>query len=62
MLGTDKNGLVNIDVKNKFCTGHSLELVTPQGNMTFELECMQNNKGESITDAKGSGHIVKLIR
>lgn len=60
VLGTDKNGLVNIDVKNKFCTGHSLELMTPQGNMTFELEYMQNNKGESITEAKGSGHIVKI--
>lgn len=60
VLGTDENGLVNIDVKNKFCTGHSLELMTPQGNMTFELEYMQNNKGESITEAKGSGHIVKI--
>ncbi|XQF91521.1 tRNA 5-hydroxyuridine modification protein YegQ (plasmid) [Pseudoalteromonas espejiana] len=60
VLGTDENGLVNIDVKNKFCTGHSLELMTPQGNMTFKLGYMQNNKGESITDAKGSGHIVKI--
>ena len=60
VLGRDENGLVNIDVKNKFCTGHSLELMTPQGNIIFELEYMQNKKGESITDAKGSGHIVKI--
>ncbi len=60
VLGRDENGLVNIDVKNKFCTGHLLELMTPQGNIIFELEYMQNKKGESITDAKGSGHIVKI--
>jgi len=52
--------LVEIDVKNKFCVGHSLELMTPKGNISFVLECMENKKGESITDAKGSGHIVKI--
>lgn len=55
-----ENGLVEIDVKNKFCTGHSLELMTPQGNITFKLEYMENKKGEIISDAKGSGHIVKI--
>ena len=60
VLGRCENGLVEIDVKNKFCVGHSLELMTPQGNITFELEYMQNKKGESISDAKGSGHIVKV--
>ena len=60
VLGRCENGLVEIDVKNKFCTGHSLELMTPQGNITFTLEYMQNKKGESINDAKGSGHIVKI--
>jgi len=60
VLGRDENGLVEIDVKNKFCTGHSLELMTPQGNITFKLEYMENKKGEIISDAKGSGHIVKI--
>ncbi len=59
MLGRDANGLV-FDVKNKFCVGHSLELMTPQGNISFVLEQMGNKKGESISDAKGSGHIVKI--
>ncbi|RZQ54048.1 U32 family peptidase [Pseudoalteromonas phenolica] len=54
------NGLVEIDVKNKFCMGHSLELMTPQGNISFNLEHMENKKGEKIDDAKGSGHIVKI--
>ena len=60
VLGRCENGLVEIDVKNKFCTGHSLELMTPQGNFTFTLEYMENKRGKSISDAKGSGHIVKI--
>ncbi|MCF2856882.1 tRNA 5-hydroxyuridine modification protein YegQ [Pseudoalteromonas sp. SMS1] len=60
VLGRNSNGLVDIDVKNKFCTGHSLELMTPQGNIAFNLEHMENQKGETIHDAKGSGHIVKI--
>ncbi|BBN80596.1 U32 family peptidase [Pseudoalteromonas sp. A25] len=60
VLGRHDNGLVEIDVKNKFCTGHSLELMTPQGNIAFNLEHMENKKGERIDDAKGSGHIVKI--
>ncbi|ESP92852.1 MULTISPECIES: tRNA 5-hydroxyuridine modification protein YegQ [Pseudoalteromonas] len=60
VLGRNQNGLVEIDVKNKFCTGHSLELMTPQGNIAFNLEHMENKKGETINDAKGSGHIVQI--
>ena len=60
VLGRNATGLVEIDVKNKFCVGHSLELMTPKGNISFVLERMENKKGESITDAKGSGHIVKI--
>ncbi len=60
VLGRSDSGLVEIDVKNKFCVGHSLELMTPKGNISFVLECMESKKGESITDAKGSGHIVKI--
>ncbi|MFH6955420.1 tRNA 5-hydroxyuridine modification protein YegQ [Pseudoalteromonas sp. XMcav1-K] len=60
VLGRHNNGLVEIDVKNKFCTGHSMELMTPQGNIQFTLDHMENKKGERIDDAKGSGHIVKI--
>ncbi|MBE0363102.1 putative protease [Pseudoalteromonas ulvae UL12] len=60
ILGRNQNGLVDIDVKNKFCTGHSLELMTPQGNINFRLDHMENKKGERINDAKGSGHIVQI--
>ena len=60
VLGRHANGLVEIDVKNKFCTGHSLELMTPKGNIAFNLAHMENKKGQRITDAKGSGHIVQI--
>ncbi|TMP86361.1 U32 family peptidase [Pseudoalteromonas ruthenica] len=60
VLGRTANGLAEIDVKNKFCTGHSLELMTPKGNVHFNLQHMENTKGERISDAKGSGHQVRI--
>ncbi|WNC73428.1 tRNA 5-hydroxyuridine modification protein YegQ [Thalassotalea psychrophila] len=60
VLGRTEDGLIEIDVKNKFLTGDSIELMTPQGNISFVLEYMQNRKGEEVTDAKGSGHFVQI--
>lgn len=54
------NGLIDIDVKNKFLVGDELQLMTPNGNQSFTLTHMENNKGEVIKDAKGSGHKVSL--
>ena len=34
--------------------------MTPLGNFNFTLQTMKNKKGEEITDAKGSGHVVKI--
>jgi putative protease len=62
VLGRNEDsGLIEIDVKNKFLTGDQLELMTPNGNITFTLTDMINSKtGEIITDAKGSGHKVAI--
>jgi len=61
VIGRDEHtGLIKIDVKNKFLVGDRLELMTPNGNKSFVLGSMLNKKGESITDAKGSGHIVDI--
>lgn len=49
-----------IDVKNKFVVGDSLELMTPQGNITFELTEILDAKGQTIEAAKGSGHVVRI--
>ena len=34
--------------------------MTPQGNLSFRLEQLQNRKGEQIDVAPGNGHIVYL--
>lgn len=51
-------GLLEVEVKNKFLLHDSLELMTPKGNVVFDLPQMQNQRGELIDDAKGSGHKV----
>jgi putative protease len=57
----EESGLVEIDVKNKFLVGDTLELMTPNGNVSFTLTNMIHCKtGETITDAKGSGHKVAI--
>ncbi|WP_204269240.1 U32 family peptidase C-terminal domain-containing protein, partial [Escherichia coli] len=39
----ERNGpLAAVAVKNKFSVGDSLELMTPQGNLNFTLEHMEN--------------------
>lgn len=51
---------IKIDVKNRFVVGDTLELMTPQGNIQFVLSEILDKKGNSIADAKGSGHIVDI--
>lgn len=51
---------LTIDVKNRFQMGDEMELMTPQGNFTFELNSILSLKGESRSDAPGSGFIVKI--
>lgn len=58
VITRNDSGLIEIEVKNKFLIGDQLELMTPDGNVTFKLEYMENNKGERVDDAKGSGYKV----
>ncbi len=53
-------GLAEVEVKNKFLLGDRLELMTPQGNISFTLEHLQNRRGEQVEVAPGSGHVVYL--
>ena len=53
-------GLAEIDVKNKFSVGDSVELMTPQGNMNLKIEGLENRKGEAVDSGKGNGHTVYL--
>ncbi|ELJ8581338.1 tRNA 5-hydroxyuridine modification protein YegQ [Vibrio cholerae] len=52
--------MAEVEVKNKFILGDSLELMTPKGNVIFTLEAMENRKGEATDDAKGNGHFVYI--
>ncbi|WP_087025273.1 tRNA 5-hydroxyuridine modification protein YegQ [Thaumasiovibrio subtropicus] len=56
--GKRRGDLAEVEVKNKFVVGDSLELMTPKGNVIFTLETMENRKSEVIDDAKGNGHFV----
>ena len=38
----------------------TLELITPSGNLTFNLHDIANRKGEAVAKAPGSGHIVSI--
>ncbi|WP_353570413.1 U32 family peptidase C-terminal domain-containing protein, partial [Candidatus Albibeggiatoa sp. nov. BB20] len=53
-----KTGLAEIEVKNKFELGDTLELMTPEGNIHFKLEIMQDDKGNTMQVAPGSGYTV----
>ncbi|OMH30444.1 tRNA 5-hydroxyuridine modification protein YegQ [Motiliproteus sp. MSK22-1] len=52
--------MLEIDVKNRFELGDSLEIMTPSGNRQFILEELRNRKGEGIKVAPGNGHVVSI--
>ncbi|MEN8293723.1 tRNA 5-hydroxyuridine modification protein YegQ [Acinetobacter radioresistens] len=57
----ERNGdYIQIDVKNRFTVGDSLELMTTRGNITFTLAEIKDKNGNLIMEAKGSGHIVEI--
>jgi putative protease len=56
----EKTALLEIEVKNHFELGDSLELMRPQGNLQFTLEHLENQNGENISVAPGSGHTVRI--
>lgn len=58
--GERRGGLAQVEVKNKFSVGDSLELMTPAGNLNFTLTALENNKGQPVEVAPGNGHIVWL--
>ncbi len=55
-----ESGIAVIDVKNKFAVGDSIELMTPQGNLTIILEAMTDEKGITMGEALGGGYRVMI--
>ncbi len=59
--GYDKQtGLLDINVKNRFEKGDTLELMTPQGNSKFVLNTLLDKNSNHVEAAPGSGHQVKV--
>jgi len=56
----EETGMMDVDVKNKFSVGDELELMYPGGARTFVLEVMEDQKGNAMDVAKGSGYQVKI--
>jgi putative protease len=46
--------------KNRFEKGDQMELVTPSGNLSFELPEIIGRDGNTTDVAPGSGHVVKI--
>ena len=60
LTGERREGLAQVKVKNRFGLGDHLELMTPEGNLHFDLDELRNERGEPITVAPGDGHTVYL--
>ncbi|TYP64366.1 tRNA 5-hydroxyuridine modification protein YegQ [Stutzerimonas stutzeri] len=60
MTGERRNGLAEVIVKNRFAVGDRLELMTPQGNLNFRLDALENKRGERAEVAPGDGHVLYL--
>ena len=54
------DGMLAIDVKNKFSVGDSVELMLPSGSVQFVIDEMSDFHGNPMDVAKGSGHKVKI--
>ena len=55
-----EQGMIEVDVKNKFGVGDKLQLMTPSGNHEFQLQEMLNKHDELVQVAPGSGHVVRM--
>jgi putative protease len=61
IIGHDaQTGFVEVDVKNHFKKGDTLELMTPAGNKRFVLQEMLDKKGQAADVAPGSGHRMRI--
>ncbi len=60
LSGERCDGLAEVIVKNRFAIGDRLELMTPQGNLGFTLDHLQNARGERTEAAPGDGHVLYL--
>lgn len=53
-------GWLTVDVKNRFEAGDLLQLMTPRGNVSFDLPTITDQNNKTTNVAPGSGHFVKI--
>lgn len=51
---------LTIQVKNQFSLGDQVEIMLPTENHTFTVAAIENNEGQMLDRAAGSGHIVHI--
>lgn len=51
---------LSVEVKNRFCVGDQLELMTPSGNHSFALNSPLDRHGQPTGVAPGTGHVVRI--
>ena len=51
---------MEVEVKNRFAVGDTLEVVHPGGNRVLPIARMENAQGAPVEVAPGSGHRVWL--
>lgn len=55
-----QSNMAEIIVKNKFCVGDQIEVMLPSGNKIIELNHIENQNGDAMEVAPGSGHVVRI--
>ena len=60
VIERDGKSFLEVDVKNKFCVGDSIEIMSPAGNVSMVLGHMQTHHDEVVDCAKGSGWLVRI--
>ncbi len=55
-----EQGMITVEAKNRFAIGDRIELMTPGGNLEFELSEMYDEQGHPKPTAPGSGHVVRI--
>ncbi|MCL1623526.1 tRNA 5-hydroxyuridine modification protein YegQ [Moraxella sp. Tifton1] len=52
---------LTLTVKNKLSVGDEIEIMTPQGNIVYQLDKLWDKKGNAIESALGSGWVCQII-
>lgn len=52
---------LTLTVKNKLSVGDEIEIMTPQGNIVYQLDKLWDKKGNEIESALGSGWVCQII-